>query len=345
MKVRESNFELLRIICMYMIIVHHVLVYGIRLDTLNINSVNFIVCNFLNSITIVAVNVYVLISGYFMIENKFKWNKVIKLHGKVLFYSLSISIIFWLFRLEEFNLISLFKSLLPIITFQWWFISYYLVLYILSPYINKMLNQLNTKEFNILIIILICIFVIWPTGAVFIGTINPVSSRTGYDLFNFLLFYVCGAYIKKNDIKIINKYYYLFSYIFCAVILSLINFFISDYKNKFSDIYNYNFIIIYIASISMFLFFKKIKISNNYSEKINSIASMTLSVYLIHEQRMIREVIYNLFKNEKILNNLIFIAYLIIGSMIIFFVCIIIDKVRMYTYYVVKLIFCKKYKH
>lgn len=62
---RDSNFELLRIICMVMIIMGHL---AIKFSSRNISSLTYIEPRFLQSFTIVAVNVFVLISGWLFFD-------------------------------------------------------------------------------------------------------------------------------------------------------------------------------------------------------------------------------------------------------------------------------------
>ena len=83
MKKRASNFELLRIIIMVMIIMGH-LVLATR-KTGNMVGVDFYVLNLVQSFTTVAVNVFVLISGYFGI--KLKFNKLAQLDLRIIVYT------------------------------------------------------------------------------------------------------------------------------------------------------------------------------------------------------------------------------------------------------------------
>ncbi len=70
-KTRASNFELLRLVCMFYIVLHHFIVHGLKSagywgEAINIYSV------ISNSFIIVGVNCFVLISGYFGIQSSWK---------------------------------------------------------------------------------------------------------------------------------------------------------------------------------------------------------------------------------------------------------------------------------
>ena len=86
---RQANFELLRIVAMFMIIALHYLVKGgIAVPFAESdNSVNCVAW-LIEAFCIVAVNCYVLISGYFMLESAWKPGRVVSLLCQVLFYAL-----------------------------------------------------------------------------------------------------------------------------------------------------------------------------------------------------------------------------------------------------------------
>ena len=75
---RLSNFELLRIIAMILIILHHYAYHGNLISIPNDNF-NKYVAVFIIVGGKVGVNVFVLITGYFLINSKFKIKKVIQL--------------------------------------------------------------------------------------------------------------------------------------------------------------------------------------------------------------------------------------------------------------------------
>ena len=88
---RQANFELLRICAMFMVVVLHWLSNsrslpenGRPLDQIGVTAV------FLEAFCLVAVNVYVLISGYFLSEAQFAWRRVMTVICQTLFYTILI---------------------------------------------------------------------------------------------------------------------------------------------------------------------------------------------------------------------------------------------------------------
>lgn len=83
---RQANFELLRIVAMLMIIVLHYLNKGgLLVDyTSDRTGVNY-AAHLAEAFCIVAVNCYVLLSGYFLVESAWKPERVVSLAGQILF--------------------------------------------------------------------------------------------------------------------------------------------------------------------------------------------------------------------------------------------------------------------
>ena len=84
-KERFSNIELLRIFAMLLIIAfHYAFKGGFVYESL---SVNKMIINVLTMFGELGVNLFVLISGYFMINGTFRWKKVISICLQVYFYN------------------------------------------------------------------------------------------------------------------------------------------------------------------------------------------------------------------------------------------------------------------
>ncbi|MFV8260315.1 acyltransferase family protein [Aerococcus viridans] len=70
MKERQQNFELLRIIAMFMIVVSHVITHYIMEVELEVTDLNSFLLILLRAIIYICVNVYIIITGYFSINSK-----------------------------------------------------------------------------------------------------------------------------------------------------------------------------------------------------------------------------------------------------------------------------------
>ena len=86
---------------------------------------------------------------------------------------------------------------------------------------------------------------------------------------------------------------------------------------------------ILLMSVFWFMAFKSYEIK--YSEKINVIASTTLGIYLIHDNELVRVLIWEtIFESNKYLNTLYFIPYSLGAISIVFIICSVIDLIRKY---------------
>lgn len=143
-KSRSSNFELLRILAMLMIVAHHFSIhsgFSMKIPPLYFNT---LFLQFLQFGGKIGVNVFVLISGYFLINtDNIKLKKVIKLWCQIFFYSFIIYLIFTLTGYQKFNITSFIKSIMPIIYSQYWFASSYFILYLFVPYINQLVKNIE----------------------------------------------------------------------------------------------------------------------------------------------------------------------------------------------------------
>ena len=112
--VRSSNFELLRIISMILIIAHHYAVHsGFSFDAASMSLHRFFV-QFLSSGGKIGVNLFVLISGYFLLDSTFRIKKAIRLFAEVLFYSAGITVFCFVTGLAPFSFNLLIRSFLPL---------------------------------------------------------------------------------------------------------------------------------------------------------------------------------------------------------------------------------------
>ncbi len=156
-KIRQSNFELMRIVSMFMIVVWH-FIYNTGFMESTTGSLHFLLV-FIWFIFIVHVNSFIILTGYFQCDKKIKVRKLIELNNSAWFYKVLFLIIFIIFGLVEFNNVELVKLISPITLFnQYWFLAIYILLYMLSPFLNKLVNVLTKQQYHKLLIILLVIY-------------------------------------------------------------------------------------------------------------------------------------------------------------------------------------------
>lgn len=325
---RRSNIELLRIIAMVFIVAHHFAVHGGFSFQSSAITVNRLWIQFIQVGGKIGVDIFVLISGYFLVSAKsLKLGKVIKLWAQIFTYSVLIFAIFVLAGIVPFSIKELVKHILPISLYQWWFASLYFMLYLLSPFINVFLRSLSKKGYQKLIVLLT---VCW--------SIIPTEGSLGFNkLLWFIFLYACAGYIRLHSKRTNTKgaVYILLSFLCAlltfssAVVFDLLGTKISFFANNATFFYELNRLPILAASLLMFIGFLKINIG--HIKIINIVSSATFGVYLIHDNGYINPFLWKvLFKNASYQNSRILIPYSLMVVALVFILCTIAELIRIY---------------
>ena len=328
---RQSNFELLRIISMMMIVTLHFMGHGKVLDSVQFGSFNFLLAWFVEILSAVAVNCYVLLSGYFLVKSKFEIRKLILIWLQVEFYSLFIYIIFILMGFETFQLKHLMAALLPVTTNQYWFFSCYFGVYLFSPIINRVVESLDPKLYRQIIVTGILFFVIIPSGQK-----DPFLVNHGYSVFWFIFLYFIAAYIRLYGLKGQKKFLCYVSFAVFAVLIKIITVKINIASNI--GLVDYNFITTFLASVSLFAYFKDVRIN---VDKINRIilffSPLTFGVYLIHDNQYMREILWKIIVPAKYVNSVALWECFVITILTIYISCSLIDYFRQKIFLILRM--------
>ena len=298
---RDSNFELLRIVSMFMIILHHFFCYGNYNFTFPFSG-NDIVLVIFQSGGKIGVVLFILISGYYMVKEKnIRFRKLIEMEFQLLFYSLVLFFILVLFFHQRYSMVEIVKIFFPNIFRIYWFVSGYFFLYLMIPYINRLISHISKKEFKKLLLIGFIFLIFIPSFIFYLGAIN----ETVY----LFYYYLVGAYIRLylEDIK--GRNIFLFSFLLFYFFIILVTFYLIylSFSNSFLNEYLYSFtslksVFVFVCGISLFLFFKNINIKCNRC--INYLASFSFGVYLFHEHIYMKKILWNsFFPLSKVLNH------------------------------------------
>lgn len=320
MKKRSSNIELLRVISMFMVVMIHLLTKTSVLWEMNQNQAVYYISWIFYGLCMTGVNCYVLISGYFYKESEFKLKKLLSLYFQVLFYSIVIALAAYFMQIE-------FKSskrqiVFPITNREYWFVTTYLGLYCLTPYLNMAIQHLKKVQYKSLLMILTLFFSVIPT---FMNANNWLGDGGAYGIAWFIFLYLLGAYIRNYYKDGMGRKIMVF-YFVSVLIIPFSKFLL---KNHSELLYSFNSLPALCASVFLFLTFCSIKVNNlKISNIINFFGGLTFGVYLIHNNRNISGYLWtklqiNLWLVEK---NNIFIIILIL--LCVFIVCSIIEWIR-----------------
>ena len=342
-KIRESNFELMRIISMFFI-VFHTLSYSGYLG--RATGGMYLLVTFIKSITLVHVNSFILLCGYFQCKQKLKLGKVISLINATWFYKAGILLLFlacgWLITNPP-TTTEILRTILPLDYGLYWFIGNYIVLYLISPILNIVINNTTKQQLRNVIIILLVIV----SGLSLVTVDSFYNNNYGRSLSTFILLYFVGAYLRNYPID--QSYFmkpftitakrtvWFLTMIVCAVIGTMcccvsqqiidlgsvsqeighiLDYLFSSYSSPF----------VLLQTLCYFMLFASFTFKNKI---INAIAGCTIGVYLIHENKYIRENFYDFIGITNITNiDLKAIAILFAIVIGMFVVCTIIEFIR-----------------
>ncbi len=281
---RESNIELLRLVVMAMIVLHHFIFHGLGLyrflqfgDAAIMDATDTRYALVADSFLICGVNVFVLISGWFSIKLKAKG--FVKLFAICSFFAVLGYAIYLAkggdgggYFIEFLKFIK--RGLFVISSRTWWFIQLYFILMFLSGPINKYIEVASRKSLllTIIVFLFLNVYLGWIQGVEFV--------RDGYNLFNFIMLYLIGRYLRlywKNDYK---AYKDLLVFIVASVATAATALLLDRIGGNVYMALSYNSPFIIIGAISLLLLFSKMHF---ISRVINYLAASSLAIYLFQE--------------------------------------------------------------
>ena len=331
-KARNSNIELLRIIAMLVIVGCHFATHGgfdFNSQSVTLPRLWWIVLEMGGNF---GVDVFVLISGYFLIENKklsVAPKKVLRLWGEIFFYSVALFAVAVITKSESFSLTGAAKAFFPITFSQWWFASTYFVMFLIHPFINRLLHSFTKREYQVFLLVVTLLWCIIPTFTTSAYQSNP--------LIEFVLYYSVAGYIKlfgfRSNVK--SAGWFGLWFVFCAlkylscVCLITLGTKISIFSDNSLHFYNRNSILTLFGAVCLFMAFATMKPRSN--RFVNTVASATFGVYLLHDSEFFRNFFWNdIFRNSSYQSTPLIIPYSIAVTIAVFIGCALIDLARQY---------------
>ena len=285
-KQRESGVEFLRIFAACMVVwLHTTLPWGIQTASSGLNT---FVVHIMEIIAIPAVDIFILISGYFMAS------KSERSVGK------PVSLLIQLFVIKFLFFFPAFFYKYPQVPFENYvvlpndyFITLYIGLYFISPYINKIVDGLTIKQCKTLLITSAIILSVYPifwdylnlyTGsqASGVSTVSRWHDDSGQNIITFIFIYLVGSLLNKTKVEqyITKQKAMLLWLVASGVLLALYHLderFTNDVYGCVSLFYHNPLVI--IQAVALFLLFKKLTFK---SRMINMLAASAFTCYLVH---------------------------------------------------------------
>lgn len=352
-KERVKNYEILRILAMLMIVCLHYLSKGGALasPTGELTGSGYTAW-LIEAFCLSAVNVYVLISGYFGIGEENSTEKLrkiniqdvlkrtIRIYLQVWFYSVIIGVIFLLTGLQEFDIYTVFMYVFPVSTEHYWFATAYLLLTLFMPFLNAGFDRMEKRAVQGVLLCMLLIFSI-------AKTVLPMQlpwDHKGYDAFWFVFLYLTGAYIRRYGIRWITNRTSAVIFYVCNTLIIFASMLViralymktGSLEDFISYGYSYNFLFSYLASIGLFLAFqpKKEGTQKVCSPFLQTISGATFGVYLIHEHVNLRYLWPTWFQSGDFATSSVpvFLLHMLGTIVVVYLVCSVIEIARNYVF-------------
>lgn len=314
-KERQSNFELCRLASILLVMLVHT-----TYTTLGSNICFGVLL--LEGFSIIGVNVFVMLTGYFSTSPK-KSNLI----------NLAFICLFWM--IVRVGILYAFGEPLKFkyaffITSSNWFIPSYIGLLFLTPMLNSFCDSANKRSLvgGAIILIVLEIWFNWlpPTPVVKWGIQN------GYSVLSFAILYLLARAIRLYGLPNWFKKASPLIYVGCSVVFAIMMYTLINTGHDSPRIVKwcaaYSNPIVILSSVAFLMMFEQIKIQSKF---INHIAKSTLAVLLGHsaifflyQKQFI--YIYNHFSGIKV------VYYWALAITIVFCASIAIDQLRILLY-------------
>lgn len=327
---REPNFEVMRTVAMFFIVVYHCLTHGVGdgygFSVSNpVTLSNVLFSDFLLVFSSIAVNLYVMVSGYFLVDLSFKASRIVRTWTYACFYSVVITLLLMSLQIELFSIVALGKSFFPISTDAYWFVTQYIGLLILSPFLVLLVKQLSYKQYVWLLIggAFMCLAIIpdFPLGKRFHVT-------HGNSVWSFAYLFLVAGFI-KHHLKKLPMTWLLASALFVTLLTMGCEVFLGYHDNAVSLLWlNYNGLP-FILSVLVFIMIRQMQISESgFWKVLVKLAPYTFGVYLIHDHLMVRGWLWNSVSLTSWCDQRIYPLIVLGLCCLIFVVAALIDGIR-----------------
>lgn len=323
------GIDLLRVVAMFMICVLHTLLQGGVMTHCDFGGVvnwgQYYMCYALEILTFVCVDIYALISGYVGYRSKFKISKIINYLIIVLFYTLSITLIFQIAYPSEITKNQWLNAIQPIMRKQYWYMTAYFALLMISPILNAGIENMNKRVGYVTLILMYAVFALIPS----LLRIDPFALGAGYSFVWLTLLYIAGGIFKKFEVfKNIPFYFGLIVYFSTCLIEYIL------VVNHIKGYLSYTSFLTVLGAVGLLQTFSKINIKRAKTQTVVRImGEASLAVYLIH----VHPLIWNKFmKNYGFKSKFtettqiapVFFKILL-GALSIYLICTAIELIRM----------------
>lgn len=324
---RDSNLELLRIVCMIFLVAHHFAVHGGLLGQSDSLPKTFgLIFLPVGKICFIA---FIAISMYFLADGKNSSKRFLKCWLEVLFYSVILTGLTWLFGgcVSWKGFISCFFVMTGN---SHGFAASYLLFLLIYPFVLKATKNCTKKQARYLLLFLFMVQIFSKILGTWTGYTQPIAS----ELVLFIFCYILSMNLKRYPVVLLDNKWFDFAVVLLVYLyVYVIN--VAAYSGNVSETTNFlrgitadeSSIFFIISGYALFYLFKNIHIPQ--SKVINTISASTFGVLLIHDHNFFRHLFWNEVVRTQIhFKSALFAIWFVVIVLIVFGVCAVIDYIR-----------------
>ena len=343
-KEKFFGIELLRILATFYIILLHVVGQG-GVAAASGGKGTYTVSYLLLALAYPAVNCYALISGFVGCKSRFKLSRLLSLWLTVVFVNLAVWGAFRLLAPEMAASFSLEACLKPLLTNEYWYVTAYFGLSVLSPVLNAA-TELPKKTFAEMLIGLFACFVLLPK----IADNDLFLTRSGYSTLWLVLLYLVGMFFRLH---LLPKKRSRLCGAACLAVYGMISVSLPLQKrlteNKllasgienpvYLKNYAYTSVLIVLSSIALFAVFTQINVQNKAVCKfISFFSTASFGVYILHTQPLVwANLLQDAFSQFAVFSAPVMAACCLAAALGIFLACTAVEKLRALLFCVTRL--------
>ncbi len=327
---RDSNMELFRIVSMLLVMVVHACFLSLGVpshDDAVANPMSVFWRFESHSLSVVCVNVFVLLSGYFGI--RFKLRGLLSLLFQAIFFAIVVVLSLLASGYNTSSPFQLLQNIFMLNGPDYWFVKAYIGLYLLAPALNLFIETQSRKT----ILTFLVVFYIFQTIYGWLSLYGAEWMGGGYSAFSFVGLYMLARYVKiNNSLASVRRGYFLLTYFGISVLQALVALLVT-YKGieVAGRLFTYTNPLVIIQSMALLLYFSRLSFK---SQTVNWVASSVFAVYLLGCNELVLRPIYGKviggFYEKYDLFGFLGCTSLVILA--VFVVAIPLDRIRLFTW-------------
>lgn len=308
--------------------------YGESIFNTSLGVFNYLVSQYILIISSVSVNCFVLISSYFLADREFSWKRIMSLWFQTAFYSAIFAVSFFFLEPGKHSVKEIFMGFMPVFNDTYWFVSRYLGLVCLAPFLSKAVFSLSKRQYRQFLIALIVVTCTFSAGLPYGDT---MGAHKGMYLIWFLTLFFWGGYIRRFVEKADSgRQMKTIIAISTAMLVFYAGKALYRYYNGASPLvieFSGNNGFAFLLSVPVFLWFKEKNFRRSRLVKsMVAFAPFTFGVYLVHDNPYFRHgVLQNFIESRNwtaLMNGPFFIMAMLMVTLLVFVGCACVDLIR-----------------